>query len=46
MAILKDLLKDSLACTKDLSPAYIMSQALIPNRVQEKANDIDKSMNY
>ena len=44
MAILKNLLKDSWACTKDLSQACIMAQALMPKRVQEKA--IDKSMNY
>jgi hypothetical protein len=30
MAILKDLLKDSLACTKDLSQACIMAQSLMP----------------
>jgi len=44
IAILKDLLKDSWACTKDLSQACIMAQALMPKRVQEKA--IDKSMHY
>ena len=44
IAVLKDLLKESWACTKDLSQACIMAQALMPKRVQEKA--IDKSMNY
>ena len=44
MAVLKDLLKDNWACTKDLSQACTMAQALMPKLVQEKA--IDKSMNY
>ena len=44
MAILQDLLKDSWACTNDLSQACIMAQALMPKRAQEKANDIDKRM--
>ena len=44
LAILKKLLKDSWACTKDLSQACIMAQALMPKRVQEKA--IDKSLHY
>ena len=37
MAILKDLLKDSWACTKDLSQACIMAQSLMP----KKAKDIE-----
>ena len=44
MAVLKDLLKGSWACTKDLSQACIMSQALMSKRAQAKA--IDKSMHY
>ena len=36
MAILKDLLQESWANTKDLSKACIMAQALMPKRVQEK----------
>ena len=46
VAILKDLLKVSWACTKDLSHACILAQALMPKRVQEKAKGMDKSMNY
>ena len=38
MAILKDLLKDSWACTKDLSQACLMAQSLMPKKV----NDIDR----
>ena len=37
MAILKDLLKDTWACTKDLSQAYLMAQSLMPKNV----NDIE-----
>ena len=44
LAIFKNQLKESWACTKDLSQACIMAQALMPKRVQEKA--IDKSMKY
>jgi hypothetical protein len=39
MAILKDLLKDSWACTKDLSQSCIMAQALMP----KQAKDIERA---
>ena len=35
MAILKDLLKDSWACTKDLSQGCLMAQSLIPKKVKD-----------
>ena len=37
MALLKDLLKDSWACAKDLSQACITAQCLMP----KKAKDIE-----
>ena len=37
MAVLKNLLKDSRARTKDLTQACIVAQALMPKKVQEKA---------
>ena len=35
MAILKDLLKDNWACTKDLSQACLMAQSLMPKQVKD-----------
>ena len=35
MAILKDLLKDSWACTKDLSQGCLMAQSLMPKKVKD-----------
>ena len=35
MVVLKDLLKDSWACTKDLSQACLMAQSLEPKKVKD-----------